>query len=306
MALLGSSSFAGASLALPHAQDSLVRAISASTLRTDYARGLELSASLSKQDGAVACVFSAMVRVSRFDDLGDTVALRRAGTELEQCQATGLWEALRLFELGYVHSVLGNSVKAALKTRDAAQHFKQSSEPEAQAFYAIYAYYMDQLTAGLSWMPFVKDNRTGHLATLRQGAYGNSPYWPLFATPLTWMYYDRKEYGKALQLVDQMLSRSPGHPVFRQMRADMLFQLKRYKEAASLYEQSMDQYQRRAPHSLRYWCAVGNLARIYQAMGDKARSKAMADRLRSEPFKAQKRWMPSSLMDDLEERDLYP
>jgi len=292
------------SLKLAPAEDSLAHAISQATLGTDYDRALMLALELRKHHSASGCVFAGMVRVSRFDDLGDTLALRKANQELDTCKASGLWEALRLFELGYTHSILGNPVQAALKTRGAAQHFKQSPENDAQAFYAIYAYYVDQLTAGLSWMPFVSDRRVEHLAALRRGASSQSLYWPLFATPLAWMYYDRKDYGVALQVVDGMLRRSPGHPVFLQMRADMLFMLKRYPEAANIYRQSVRYYTQRAKYSLRYWCAVGNLARIYQEMGDSLQAAQWAALLRTPQFAKQRKWMPTSLMDDLDERGL--
>lgn len=308
VALLGFAAFAHSApgLSLPPAEDSLARAISLATLRADYVRATTLALQLRARHAAAGCVFSAMVGVSRFDDLGDTVALRRASRELDTCKADGLWEALRLFELGYAHSVLGNPVQAALKTRGAALHFKQSPDTDAQAFYAIYAYYVDQLTAGLSWMPFVSDKRVEHLAALRKGANSQSPYWALFSTPLAWIYYDRKEYSTALQVVDKMLLRSPGHPVFLQMRADMLFMLKRYPEAVAIYEQSVLLYKQRNGRCLRYWCAVGNLARIYHAMGKPEQAHNWAIQLSDPAFATIRRWMPSSLMDDLDERDLLP
>lgn len=299
-------SWASAELTLLPAEDSLARGITAATLRTEYSKALALAQTLKSRHPAAGCVFNSMVLVSRFDDMGDTLALRRANRELDTCKASGLWEALRLFELGYTHSVLGSSLQAALKTRSAANHFKQSRDPDAQAFYAIYAYYVDQLTAGISWMPFVSDRRVEYLAALSKGAAQSHLYWPLFSTPLVWIHYDRKEYSRALLVVDNMLKRSPGHPVFIQIRADVLFMLKRYPEAATLYEYSAKQYQQRTGRSLRYWCAVGNLARIYQQMGKPTEAQRWADLLKDPAFAGVKRWMPASLMDDLDERDLLP
>lgn len=294
------------SLSLGQTEDSLAHAISALTLHNQYDAAQTAANRLAALQPSTGCVFSAMVQVSRFDDLGDTVALRQATRNLDTCKATGLWEALRLFELGYAHSVQGNNVQAALKTRSAAKHFKESSDPDAKAFYAIYAYYLDQLTAGISWMPFISDKRTAYIADLDKRANSSSIYWPLFATPLVWIHYDRKEFGKALGQVDAMLRKAPGHPVFLQMRADMLFGLGRNQEAVDIYLQSAQSYRNRSGESIRYWCAVGNLARMYQKMGNTEQARLWSAKLASPAFAKLRKWMPASLMDDLDDHDLLP
>lgn len=293
-------------LSLPPVQDSLAQRVAQSILDGQYSQAGLYAQELRGQNPAAGCVLGAMVLVSRFDDLGDTTTLKKAAQELEACPADGLWEALRLFQLGFVHSLLGNPVKAAFKTRGAAKHFKQSPDPDAQAFYAIYAYYVDQMTAGISWMPFISDKRVEHLAALKQGANGTSIYWPLFSTSLVWIHYDRQEYTQGLARVNTMLARSPHNPVFLQIRADMLFMLKRYTEAAAIYEKSVAHYEKRSGHSIRYWSAVANLARIYQDMGQTSSMHIWKQKLQDPRFARIKPWLPESFVDDLEKRQLLP
>ena len=271
------------------------------TMALDYKAAMDEAKAFRAMNEGAGCVLENVVRISRYDDRGDTTALLQAGKLLEDCKAQGLWDALRLFESGYVKTETGSGIKGAMTTRSAAKMFEESKDLEARAFYAIYAYYLDQ---SLSWLPFKSDNRKEYLKILDEASLNSPRFWPLFLTPLVWMHYDREEYGKALELVDRALSKAPNHPVFLQMRADMLYRQKRYGEAASIYESSAEGYLRRTGPTIRYWCAVLNLVRIYHDAGDKEKSREWKSRLNSQTFKALEKWMPGSLMDDLKDRDL--
>jgi hypothetical protein len=89
-----------------------------------------------------------------------------------------------------------------------------------------------------------------------------------------------------------------------QIKADMLYRLKRYDEAAKIYEQSAADYLKRTGKSIRYWCSVLNLIRIENDKGDKEKAAKWRKLLNDPEFDKQERWMPGSLMDDLKKRKL--
>ena len=300
--LLAAFSFAeNLSLALPDSLENLVEKATAQTMALDYKAALGTAQSLKAKDEGVGCVIEGIVRVSMYDDLGDTASLFQANTILEKCKAQGLWQGLQMFELGFVQSETGHSFKGAMKTRSAAKLFEDSKELDPQAFYAIYAYYVDQ---SFSWLPFKSDNRSHYLSVLDSASKVSKRFWPLFLTPLVWMYYDKEDFKKGLELSERGLRKSPNHPVLLQIKADMLYRLKRYDEAAKIYEQSAESYLKRTGKSIRYWCSALNLIRIYNDKGDQKAAQAWRDKLADPAYKALEKWMPGSLMDDLKARKL--
>lgn len=272
-------------------------------LQTNYSEAYAAIQKIQDKKPGAACVIRGIVRLSEFDDTGDTLALFTAEKELSKCSAEGSWDILREFELGYAHTAMGHSIKGALGTRKAAKKFEDAEDLDAQAFYAIYAYYVDD---GLSFLPFVSDHREDYLKILEKGADRSELFWALYATPLAWMYYDRQEYAKALEVVERSLAKSPKNPVFLQMKADMLYKLERFTEAAKIYERSASDYLNRTGKSVRYWCAIGNLARIYREMGNSEKSLQNADLFKSPEYKKIEKWMPASLVKDLKKKNLYP
>ncbi len=291
----------GGSLALPDSLMNLSSKVTALTMACNYGDAMKTAQRLRAANESVGCVIENIVRVSRYDDLGDTVALQKAGSELEKCQSEGLWDALRLFELGFVQSETGHSVKGALKTRSAAKLFEDSPEQEARAFFAIYAYYIDK---SFSWVPFKSDHRNEYLAVLDSASRNSKRFWPLFITPLIWMYYDKEDFATGLKLSERALSMAPKHPVMLQIKADMLYRLKKYNEAAAIYEQSAADYKKRQGACIRYWCSVLNLIRIYHDAGNEAKAAEWRAKLKDPAYEKLKGWMPGSLMDDLKGRKL--
>ena len=84
----------------------------------------------------------------------------------------------------------------------------------------------------------------------------------------------------------------------------MLYRLKRYDEAAAIYEQSAANYLERTGKSIRYWCSVLNLIRIYHDAGNSAKASEQRKKLDDPDYKKLQKWMPESLMDDLTDRNL--
>ena len=287
------------SLSLPEPLMSQAVQMTERSMALDYAGAMELAKKVRASDDGVGCVLENIVRVSRYDELGDTTALITAGTNLEKCASTGLWEALRKFELGYVQTETGHSVKGAMTTRSAAKLFEESQEQDARAFYAIYAYYIDK---SFSWVPFKSDRRSEYLAVLDSASTQSKRFWPLFLTSLVWMHYDKGDFNAGLKLSLRGLAKAPNHPVLLQVKADMLYRLRRYKEAAAIYEKNAADYFVRTGKSIRYWCAAMNLVRIYADMGDKDGAARWQKVLADPVFKQMRHWMPGSLVDDLESR----
>ena len=296
------SAFAGSlSLSLPSPLMELAEKMTERSMALDYDGALSLAKQIRAKDAGVGCVLENVVLVSRYDDLGDTLSLLRAGANLEKCTSSGLWEALRKFEIGYVQNETGHSVKGAMTTRSAAKLFEESGEQEARAFYAIYAYYVDK---SFSWVPFKSDRRAEYLAVLDSASSSSKRFWPLFLTSLVWMYYDKGDFNAGLKLSLRGLSKAHDHPVLLQVKADMLYRLRRYREAAAIYEKSAADYRARTGRSIRYWCAAMNLVRIYADQGDAQKAEAWRKELSDPEFAKWRHWMPASLVDDLEKRDM--
>ncbi len=291
------------SLKLPFPLQKPAKEMTQAVMLADYDKALAMAQEIESKDSGIGCVWENMILISRFDDLGDTLDMIRADQNLSECKARGLWETLRDFEKGFAQSALGNSIKGALGTRSAAKIFGESNDPDAQAFFAVYAYYVDQ---SFSWVPFFSDNREEYIRVLRERSLRSELFAPLFATSLVWIYYDRGEFQNALALADQFLSRYPEHPVFLQIRADMLYALKNYEAAAAIYEKSAADYLKRSGYSIRYWCAVMNLILIYGDMGNTEKREAWQKKLNHESFRSLKRWLPASLLQSLKKKSGVP
>jgi len=289
------------SFALSPTQNALAEQVTQKTMELNYVEAFNLARKLRLENDGVGCVFQNIIRVSMYDDKGDTTSLKVAAKNLETCKTEGLWDALRNFEIGYVLTETGHSVKGAMQTRSAASQFEDAKDYESKAFYAIYAYYVDN---SFGWLPFKSDNREAYLKILDSGSLRSARFWPLFLTPLIWMHYDRKDYKTGLSLVERGLKKAPNHPVMLQIKADMLYRLERYDEAATIYEKSAADYLERTGKSIRYWCSVLNLIRIYHDAGDDAKSAEQRQKLNDPDYQKLKKWMPGSLIDDLTDRKL--
>jgi tetratricopeptide (TPR) repeat protein len=263
-----------------------------------------------------SCFLQSMISLARYDDLGGVSTLKKLNLYLEQCvekiekkdiAEKDWWLALLGFQKGYTEQALGDNLSAALSMRSATKYAENISYSDAQSFQALYSYYMDQLTAGISWIPFVDDNRSQHILQLKKAAKHSLYFKTLFSNALIWIYYERKEYQAALNLTRSLLKRNPQHPVFLQIEADMYFRLQEYQRAAQIYEENRRLYSVRAPGSVRYYSATANLMRIYQesAEPDKvAKIPSLQSEFKTDSYTVVRPYMPASLLNDLAERNL--
>jgi len=241
--------------------------------RTNYSQAFSEISSMPKED-STRCVLKGIVYVSRFDDLGDTLDLDSASFVLKNCKTGGFWESLRLFEISFVNSVLGNTLKSVLEARTAALMFEKIGDLDSKAFYAIYAHYN----------PFTGSK----LEDLKNGFENSRLFSPLLGNTLAWVYYDNKKYAEALEVTNALLRRYPKHPIASQVKADMLFKLGRVQEAVSIYKESEALYAKRAPNSIRYWCAVANLAKM-------TGHDFWKEKLKSVEYRRIEHWMPEHI-----------
>jgi tetratricopeptide (TPR) repeat protein len=264
--------YAGAETALQH------------IYKTEYSKAFAEISNIPKEDSS-SCVLKGIAFVSRYDDLGDTLDLDSALFALEKCKARDLWEPLRRYEIGLINSILGNTIKGIRETREAALIFAEKEDMNAKAFYAIYGYYAEMLT---NWLPFVESKREIYLANLKIGFEHSRLFSPIFGNTLIWMFYDNKKYNSALNVVNSLLAQYPNHPVISQTKADMLYRAGRAQEAISMYKQSEALYAKRAPNSIRYWCAVVNLSKMTD-------EPIWKKKLQSKEYSLIKRWMPEGI-----------
>jgi len=218
-----------------------------------------------------ACVLKGIVFVSRFDDLGDTLDLDSALFVLKNCKTDAFWEPVRRYEISLINSILGNTIKSIIEVRSAAMIFAERLDTDSKAFYAIYAYYA----------PFTKFN----LSDLKTGFEQSKMFSPVFGNSLIWILYEEKKYAEALSIANALLERYPMHPVILQTKADMLFKAGNAEEAVSIYKHSEALYAKRAPNSIRYWCAVANLAKM-------TNEPLWKEKLQSREYKRIRHWMP--------------
>jgi len=249
--------------------------------KTEYSEAFKEISKLPQNDSNI-CVLKGIVFISRFDDLGDTLDLDSALSVLTKCKAGDFWEPLRRYEIGLLNSILGNTIKSIKETREAALIFAKREDLDSKAFHAIYGYYSDAL---ITWLPFISSRRITYMANLKTGFEQSKMFSPVFGNSLIWMLYDNKKYFVALEIVNSILEKYPEHPVFMQTKADILFKIGRGEEAVSIYEQSEALYAKRSPNSIRYWCAVANLAKM-------TKDNFWKEKLQSKEYQAIKRWIP--------------
>jgi tetratricopeptide (TPR) repeat protein len=228
--------------------------------KTEYDKAFD---EIPKEDSS-ACVLEGIVLYSRFDDLGDTLDFHSALSVLENCKTNSFWEPYRRYKIGLIK-------EAIFIARSAALMFEKRSDIDSKAFYAIYSYYA----------PFVKFKQED----LKNGFENSKIFSPILGNSLIWILYDKKQYAEALSITDAILKKYPEHPIFLQTRADMLFKMGRAEEAIEIYKQSEALYAKRAPNSIRYWCAVANLAKM-------TNSNIWKEKLQSKEYRQIKHWMP--------------
>lgn len=232
---------------------------------------------ISESDSS-ACVLKGIIYISRFDDLGDTLDLNHASYFLKVCKSNDFWEPLRRYNIGLISSIRGKTARSFMEVRGAAQILAERADVDSKAFYAIYGYATS----------FFNSKKQTYLADLKAGFEQSKMFSPIFGNSLIWYLYEEKKYDEALGIAETLLRRYPEHPVFLQTKADMLFKLGKVQEAVAIYKQSEEFYAKKAPNSIRYWCAIVNLAKM-------TGNAFWKEKLKSKEYRLIKHWMPGSI-----------
>jgi tetratricopeptide (TPR) repeat protein len=257
--------------------------------------------------------YAGTICLNRFLDGGDTAALARAERYLEKLSPNGgpstapseelkaelrLYRGLAGFQQSYIASLRGQRVRPAALAHAARKQLLPLGAPEARATLILYDYYRSQILGKLplfeaTELPLAEFQRTADASPLRD----------LFLSSLFWIHVDKGRIEPALRIADGFLERYPGNRLAREMRGSALYRGKRFAEARAEYEALREEYQwiRKSPERLPlgYYRAVGNLARIYAALGMRPEAEArLAEWNRAGPSGAGP-WLPASLREDL-------
>jgi predicted Zn-dependent protease len=105
---------------------------------------------------------------------------------------------------------------------------------EASTAMAIFDYWKSSKTKDFSWLPFVEDNSDEAIRTLERNRKYFSYNEFLTANSLAWIYIDKKEFKKALNLCDEALKKAPTNRIIKWTKARALEEIDR-KKAIEVY-----------------------------------------------------------------------
>ena len=266
--------------------------------------------------------FRGLVRINRYDDLGDTAALfaaealwerldRAADTAASVLLKDGnypVYRGLAKLQLSYVASVTGGRIRAARLGRKAVDLLRPySGYAEAAAALALYEYYKAALLKGIAWLPFVSADRDRPLENL-EAAIPRSRYLrEILRTSLIWIHYDAGRYREGLEPIREFLARYPGNRTYRQMRADFRYRQGDLDAARRMQDSLLAEYRglgrlysSPAYLPLGYLSAVGNLAKLDASQKRRDWLDRDLTLWYSPRYKGMLKWLPASLVREVD------
>jgi hypothetical protein len=286
--------------------------------RADYAGSDSLLRAKLPAGAAAQAYFRGLVLVNRFNDLGDSAALSQAARLWQDVAArdakdslAALYAGLSDLQLSYVASLRGHAVRAATLASRANGKLKAlAGFAEADAALALYDYYKAVLLKGVAWIPFVKADVDGPLRRLEAAVPKSRYLREVLQTSLLWLYYDDGRYDEGLARIDAFLARYPANRLGRQMQADFHFRKKDFARTGEIQESLKAEYARLesalppgAPGSasrsptlpLGYLSAVGNLAKVYDALNQPDLKQKNLSEWSTPEYRKVLPWLPASL-----------
>ncbi len=256
-------------------------------------------------------VFTAILYMNAFDDLGDTNTLYSADSILSlsqfsfeqqkhQTQNDLFWYNMVLLQRAIILQFHGNSVRSALQIRSASKSLKElTSLSDAQAFAAVYDYYIENT---FSWVPF-NDSKQA-IPPIQYSSLHSRWFKQYFVTTLSWIYYEEKRFDDALNTIGHYLTAHPNNRVSLQTKADLLFAKGETLLAETIYLESLKTYTLVAPGSVRYLCAIGTLALIQKKKNNTKLLSYYTNLLTTSKNKPMHKWLPPSLIEALQEKNI--
>lgn len=264
--------------------------------------------------------FSGLACMTRFQDLGDTSALRRAEnfwmrlinndppqTFHADSAQLQLYRGLASLQLSYLASLRGSNLRAASLALSGRSLFLASHDwAEAEAGLALFDYYREHALEKIRFIPFFHPDSDPPLQHLEAAAEKSRYLRDGLRVSVFWIHVDRNETDSALGISDDFLKRFPENRLMRQMRGSALYRGGRLAEARKVYEDLLPEYaalKNSLPNfpPLGYACCVGNLARIYAGLGMKAESASKLAEWRNLSRFGLEPWLPSSLKKELQQ-----
>ena len=227
--------------------------------RMEYAAA-ESSLTQIPNDIAARPYFMGLSCLTRFQDLGDTAALRRAEIfwdRLSPHHASSehfkedsiqlrLVRGMAALQLSYISSLRGSSLRSAsLALTARGQLIPVAGQAEADAGLALFDYYRERALEKIRFLPFVNPNAEVPLRQLKTAANHSRYLRDGLLVSAFWIHIDRKEIDSALHIADDFLRRYPRNRLARQMRGSALFRGGRLPDARREYEALLRREERR-------------------------------------------------------------
>jgi len=258
-------------------------------------------------------ILQAVVGMSRFADLHETASLERARKALDESlsrleKGKSAHErylyAIALSQDSYLASLEGRNLTAAFSGRKAANLCQELlaqgyDSPDLKGIVGGYLFWKAQ-SLGAMRFAMGGDTRDKGIEWTRQAASVEGPFQEAYRTSLMWIRFERKEFAQGLALARAGLAASPGNRIYRQAEGDMLFRLGRLPEALETYRASWTEYVGLEQLPANRLSAAGNLARIHEAAGRSDSARAWLDTLDAPRYLAVRKWLPPSLVKELE------
>jgi tetratricopeptide (TPR) repeat protein len=138
-------------------------------------------------------------------------------------------EKIKSWTSSFYHGLKGyNYLRDCLK--------KDSSFYDAYTGIGFYYYWKGRVTRFLNWIPFVNDDREKGLQYLEIATAKGRYFSHVARYSLIWAYYAEKNYEKSLELTEEFLKQYPRNTIFFRTKADLIFKMEKWNEAARTYE----------------------------------------------------------------------
>lgn len=258
-------------------------------------------------------ILQAVVALSRFSDLHEPASLERAKQALAESERLlsgkgsahdRFFLAVQLSQQSYLATLEGRSLSAALSGRKAANLCQELVDqgydsPDLRGILGGYLFWKAQSLGALRFA-MGGDTRDRGVEWTRVAAASDGPFKEVYRTSLMWIRFERKEFAQGLALAKAGSSALPGNRIYRQAEGDMFFRLGRLQEALDTYRSSWSEYAGVEQIPANRLAAAGNLARIHFSLGHADSTRAWLDTLDAPRYVAVRKWLPPSLVRELE------
>ncbi|OGJ87282.1 MAG: hypothetical protein A2268_09180 [Candidatus Raymondbacteria bacterium RifOxyA12_full_50_37] len=225
----------------------------------------------------------------RFYDKNDTSQLAAfyveadtvlALTQLPCSPMCRFYHAATLGYLAVFHSNEGRWLQGAVLGYKAAAMYNDLSKDKVASgdvlgMLGSYHYWTSSILKGMFRLPFLGDRRAQGIEELSRSIGASRYLTGALVNSLIWIYYDNKQYAKALSLCESILDRYPRNRVYRKTRLAILYMMGRYNQAETLARDLLKEYEGVEEAPVNYYIIKIKLALIYFSSGKIALGNAL-------------------------------